>query len=229
MGIVEHQCRIRAVWLRRAESTAWIAERSGVYLDGLSRQLGVDGWDSLYLKRRWPADVNEREQMVLEGVYREEDQTPYPSLGYTLTLNGVSPQAYAEVEVHAGHVGLGRNLPAHVLRLRLSWRLPESPTGAQLDDLVALTVNVWEPVMVSFTTHELGGSDWRIEPGWRLWLRNDVGTFETLHEGVTAVELDGGTLLKAPEEWSPEQVKAAVGGTLEANGLAVLPFDEAAQ
>lgn len=220
--------RFRTVWLGSEEPIAWIAERIGVFLDGLSTAFEVDEWFDFFAKKTWSGSAEVREQLVSDGVSRDDRGVAWPRSGYSLTLSSRGSAVNMQAWINAGSVGVGRNLPAHTVDLWLWWQPENAPSGAQIDSMFAPTIEAWDPIAASFTDLSIGRSGWQTQPGWRVWLRNDVGRFETLGEGLSAVELAGGTLLKAPDDWIPEQVESVVGGTLEANGLTVLPFDEAA-
>lgn len=220
--------RFRTVWLGSEEPIAWIAERTGAFLDGLGAVFGVDEWYDFFGKTTWPASPEAREQLVADGVHRDDNGVAWPRSGYSLTMSSRGSAVSMQAWITAGRVGFGRNLPAHTVDLWMWWRSEDSPSGEQIESMFAPTIDAWDPVAASFTDLDIGRSGWQTQPGWRVWLRNDIGRFETLAEGLSAVELGGGTLLRAPDDWTPEQVESVVGGTLEANGLTVLPFDEAA-
>lgn len=228
MAFPRDDYRLRAVWVRPSEPVAWIAEATESYLKGLADQFGVAGWADTYGGATWPDTQADRERAVEAKVSRDDEGRAWPRAGYHLDLSATGQATGVRVEVFAGYAGVGRNIPAHLVEVRCGYDPAAAVDGPMLDAIVPETVRVWAPVMVSFANRDLTRGDWGIPAAWRLWLRNDVGRFDTLAEGLSAVELDGGTLLRAPEEWTPEQVESAVGGTLEANGLTVLPFDEAA-
>lgn len=198
--------------------------RTAAYLGGIGEVLGINQWADDLGRRPWPSTVEEREAMVEDGVYREEDQVPRPGHGYHVALEGRTPSLLASVQVEAGRRGDSANFPMHRVRTRLYPAVGHQLSTAAIDSLVRLTVEIWDPIMVSFSTRALVSMDWGIHTGWRVWLRHDLGSVTTTVDGVTARDLAGGTLIAASDEWSTEQVKSAVGATLTVNGLTTLPF-----
>lgn len=64
---------------------------------------------------------------------------------------------------------------------------------------------------------------WKICVGYRAWIRSDVGAVSRLADGLTAIEMSGGTLISAPDDWPADQVVTAMTETLAANGLDEVP------
>ncbi|AIY46966.2 hypothetical protein G155_16940 [Mycobacterium sp. VKM Ac-1817D] len=93
--------------------------------------------------------------------------------------------------------------------------------------MCAALASAWRPATLTLTdsaTNRLarrGG--WKIGAGYRTWISSEVGTVSRVADGLTATELAGGTLISAPDDWSAEQVVAAMVETLAANGLDEVP------
>lgn len=86
---------------------------------------------------------------------------------------------------------------------------------------------MWQPSAVRLADAVVNSiarrGGWKIGVGYRLWIRKDVGTVETLAEGLTSREFATGTLISAPDDWPADKVVSAMTATLADNGLDEIP------
>ncbi|OLT79680.1 hypothetical protein BKG58_19825 [Mycobacteroides abscessus subsp. abscessus] len=222
---------VNSVWAATGESPEWIADRTDALLAQLGDTLGITHWDTSR-SDRWegsPAQLADivRRNPVHEALPEGEEGEVIPSEGYALVLSGVGSVAAAKVWIDAGSIGIGRRVPSHRLHIDLRETSPGGITSAVGDAVCAAVASAWRPATLTLTdsaTNRLarrGG--WKIGAGYRTWISSEVGTVSRVADGLTATELAGGTLISAPDDWTAEQVVAAMTETFAANGLDEVP------
>ncbi|WP_301121593.1 hypothetical protein [Mycolicibacterium fortuitum] len=222
---------LNSVWAATGESPEWIADRTDALLGQLGDALGITRWDTSR-SQRWegsPAQLADivRGNPVHEALPEGEEGEVIPSEGYAMVLSGVGPAVAAKVWIDAGSIGLGRRVPSHRLHIDLREAASAGITSEVGDAVCAAVASAWRPATLTLTdsaTNRLarrGG--WKIGAGYRTWISSEVGTVGRVADGLAATELAGGTLISAPDDWSAEQVVAAMTETLAANGLDEVP------
>ncbi|ALM19082.1 hypothetical protein [Mycobacteroides abscessus] len=222
---------VNSVWVATGETPEWIADRTDALLAQLGEALGITHWDTTR-DDRWegPADALAaivRRNPVREALPEGEEGEVIPSEGYSMVLNGAGPSVSVKVAVHAGSIAVGRRVPSHRLHIDLREATSAGITSEVGDAVCAAVASAWRPATLTLTdsaTNRLarrGG--WKIGAGYRTWISSEVGAVSRVADGLTATELAGGTLISAPDDWSAEQVVAAMTETLAANGLDEVP------
>lgn len=225
---------VNSFWVTSGETPEWIAARTDALLTRLGVNLGITHWDFLS-GCRWEcwegtpealADIVRRNP-VREALPDGEAGEVLPGEGYSLVLKGVGPAMSAKVAIHAGHVGLGRRLPARHLHIDLWERTSGSVTSETGDAVCAAVACTWRPATLTLSDSAASRlarrGNWKIGAGYRTWVGGEVGTVSRVADGLTATELAGGTLISAPDDWPAERVVAALTETLAANGLDEVP------
>ena len=208
-------------WDRGDEPVEWIADRLGFFVTGLSELLGIDGWRDAY-RNPWPADAEGQRSFVRANPVEYENKVR-PERGYSVWLYG-SENPSPRLAIRAGGPrGAAGRIPLHGGGITFDPAYGPTPPRETVDDLVALAVRAWQPLLVAWTTaavvQESGRHGWDVPAGYRVWISPDVGTITEVADGITARPLDGGTLITAPDDWEAAAVAHAVNATLDANGL----------
>lgn len=222
---------VNSVWAATSETPEWIADRTDALLAQLGEALGITHWDTTR-GDRWegPADALAaivRRNPVREALPEGDEGELLPSEGYSMVLIGAGPSVSVNVSVHAGSIAVGRRVPSHRLHIDLRETSPGGITSEVGDAVCAAVASAWQPATLTLTdsaTNRLarrGG--WKIGAGYRTWISSEAGTVSRVADGLTTTELSGGTLISAPDDWSAEQVVAAMVETLSANGLDEVP------
>lgn len=218
---------LHAVWMRASEPVPWIASATDGFLRGLSEMTGILRW-TFVEGDDWPRDSAAHEATIESKASRDENDNLLPRSGYDLFLQGAGEDLSIEVMISAGAIHVGRNLPLHRLSVRALPQRGYRPADWFFDDLVDLAVRCWNPILVDVAgsdTVKLWGtrSGWSINPGWRLWLADEIGAVSTVAHGATASRLHDGTLISVPDDWTAQQVVDVVGDTIRINGLTEIP------
>ncbi len=209
-----------ALWTRDTEPVEWIAAAIDTVVTGIHDLLDIADWRDVH-GEPWPEEREAQHRFVEARPVTVEDQV-LTSRGYAVHLFG--PQLPSpDLDVNAGGVGAGARIPMHSASLGFDPRYTPTPPRETVDDLVALAVRAWQPLLVAWTTADVvqasGRHGWDVPAGYRVWISPDVGTVTETADGVTARPLEGGTLITAPDEWDAATVAHAVNATLDANGL----------
>lgn len=222
---------LNSVWVATSETPEWIVERTDALLGQLGEALGITHWDTSR-NQRWegsPAQLADivRRHPVHEALPEGEEGEVIPSEGYAMVLTGAGPTVAAKVWIDAGAIGIGRRVPSHRLHIDLRETSPGGITSEVGDAVCAAVASAWRPATLTLTdtaTNRLARrGNWKIGAGYRTWISAEVGTVSRVADGLTVSELSGGTLISAPDDWSAEQVVAAMTETLSANGLDEVP------
>lgn len=222
---------VNAFWVATAETPEWIAERTNVLLSQLRQALGITQWNTAR-GERWEGSTEALVRIVRRNPVREqlpegEEGEAVPREGYSMVLLGAGQSVSANVSIHAGYVGLGGRLPAHHLHIDLMETAPGGITSEVGDAVAAAVASSWRPATLTLTNTAANRlarrGNWKIGAGYRTWISSEVGAVRSVADGLTASELAGGTLISAPDDWSAEQVVAAMTETLSANGLDEVP------
>lgn len=223
---------LRAVWVAADESPEWIAARTDALLNRLGSAFDVASWQTPK-SVRWQGSSEALADIVRGCVVRDKPTVenpsgePFPAGGYKLMLYGATAQVGIEVRIVAGSITPGRRIPGHTVTIDVRELVPGSVTSDVADLLCASVVDTFDPAMVKLSDSPVnrlarrGG--WKIGVGYRLWLHADVGAITELADGLTSTPLATGTLISAPDDWSAEQVVAAITQTLTANDLDEVP------
>jgi len=222
---------VNAFWVATSETPEWIAARTDALRTQLGEILGVTHWATAR-GDRWQGDLEAlvgivRRHQMREHVAEGVEGDSLPGEGYSMVLLGAGSSVRVNVSVHAGSVSLGGRIPSHDLHIELRETSPGGLTSDVGDAVCAAVASAWRPATLTLTdtaTNRLarrGG--WKIGAGYRTWISSEVGTIGRVADGLTATELAGGTLISAPDDWSAEQVVAAMTETLSANGLDEVP------
>jgi hypothetical protein len=157
-----------------------------------------------------------------EGLARQGDWD-----GYAFWVRGFTSEAMAVAHVSAGQDHTGGRIPAQRADIEVTGVDGEHIPRAFTDAVVSSAVEGWDPLMVRLGTIEMQRlarrGNWKITPGYRLWLADAVGRIDHVADGVQAERVETGTLLTLPDDWSAQQVVDATQRTLELNGLDELP------
>ncbi|MBX8688082.1 hypothetical protein GO011_11660 [Mycobacterium sp. 20091114027_K0903767] len=220
-----------AIWVAAGESPEWIAARTDALLRQLQAAFDVPQWD-MPTGDRWegsPEDLAEivRRNPVQEMVSGDQIGDPIAGEGYSFTVSGVGPRVAPLVRVAAGNVAVGRRMPRRRLTVELRETVAGGVTSDAADTVCAAVAETWKPAAAEFADLAVRRlarrGNWKIGIGYRTWISAEVGVISRVAEGLSAAELSGGTLISAPDDWSAEQVVAAMTETLAANGLDEVP------
>jgi len=222
---------VNSVWVATAESPEWIADRTDALLAKIGEFSGITQWATAR-GDRWegPADTLAgivRRNPVREALPEGEEGELLSSEGYSVVLLGAGPSVSVNVSVHAGSIGIGRRVPSHRLHIDLRGTSRGGLTSEVGDAVCTAVTSTWRPATLTLTdsaTNRLARrGNWKIGAGYRTWVSSEVGVVSRVVDGLTATELAGGTLISAPDDWTAEQVVAAMLETLAGNGLDEVP------
>jgi len=208
------------IWDRGEEPVDWIAASTNTFVTGLTELLDLPRLRDAY-RNLWPVDEEEQRRFVHANPVTYEDEI-HRERGYSVWLYGVEGSPRLNIDA-GGPRGEGGRIPLHRAGLNFDPRYTPTPPRETIDDLVALAVRAWQPLLVCWTTTDVvqasGRHGWGVRAGYRVWISTDVGTVTETADGITARPLEGGTLITAPDEWDALRVAHAVNATLDANGL----------
>ncbi len=227
-----HDAFVRSFWVETGESPEWIATRTDALLGALGRAFGIAAWTT-DRGDRWEGSAQALAEVVRRSVVRDRPTAGNPGgealaeEGYSFIVSGEGSGVYVEMHVAAGARVLAERLPMHTLAIKLREKSPGSLTGELADVVCAAVASTWQPATLkltdSATNRTARRGNWKIGIGYRTWISSEVGAVSRVADGLTATELYGGKLISAPDDWSAEQVVAAMVETLSANGLDEVP------
>lgn len=223
---------LRSIWVATGESPEWIVSRTDALLNELRRIFGADTWIN-YTGDVWEGSPNHLADLVRSFVVRDRPTVDNPAgeplveEGYSFILSATGAGVEVELRVAAGCIALAPRLPMHTLSINLREKVSGSLTGEVGDAVCTAVASTWQPSTLklsdSATNRIARRGNWKIGIGYRTWISSEVGKVSRVAEGLTATELSGGTLISAPDDWSAEQVVAAMTETLAVNGLDEVP------
>lgn len=216
---------VRAFWLAVSESPEWIAEKLDAQLSLLCSAFDANSWQTNG-GDSWQGSDQELADIV-RRFSDDDDNEPNPTEGYSLTLRGAGPKTAIEVRVSAGCVSAGTQIPRHRLWIGMKEKIEGGMSVDVGDKVSAATAELWRPAALVLDNNSVGKivrrGGWKIDVGYRTWISSQIGQVTSLAEGLSSVELDGGSLISAPDGWPAAKVASAMVATLAANGLDDVP------
>lgn len=223
---------VRAVWVATGESPEWIAARVDDLLSQLQSVFDISEWE-LTNGQLWTGPLTALAEIVRSNPVREllggseEIGGALPSDGYSFVISGASSRVAVRVWIAAGHPALGLRLPRRRLNIELREVAAGALTSRDGDAACQAVAKSWQPGMLVLSDDPVRQlaprGNWKVGVGYRTWIDAKVGTVVQIAKGLIANELEGGTMISAPDDWSAEQVVQAMLSTLEANGLDEVP------
>lgn len=111
-----------------------------------------------------------------------------PGNGYAVTFRGFGSTYGAIVGVEADSPHLNEDGPEHLVTIKLFGTLDDRIDGPLVDYVSDAVLRYWEPVSLAWASLDIKDIEpryfWEIPPGYRLWLRDDVGPITHVAEGV---------------------------------------------
>lgn len=215
-----------AIRVDSGETPEWIADRTGALLNSLQSDYAVTGWN-VSVGDEWAELPDSLTDFVLANVVRGIDGEPEPESGYSFSISGTGPRIAPLVRISAGSVAVGRRLPARRLAVQLREMHQGALTANDADAVCAAVAQTWNPATSEFAdlaVRQLARrGNWKIGVGYRTWISTEVGKITHLVDRLTAVELAGGTMISAPDDWPAARVVEAMTATLRENGLDEVP------
>ena len=208
-------------WDRGDEPVEWIADGLDRFVKGLTELLGIDGWRDAY-RNPWPADKEGQRRFVGSSPVTIED-VARPEFGYSVWLYGPD-DPNPIINIRAGETRVPEDhTPQHGGGISFDPAYGATPPRETIDEMVALAVRAWQPLLVYWSTPAVVQASrrrhWDVRAGYRVWINTDTGAVTEVAEGISVRPLEGGTLITAPDEWDAATVAHAVDATLDANGL----------
>lgn len=221
--------QVRAQWNRVKDAPRWISDSTDSFLRELSEILDIPQWQVLTRTPTfapWPSDSEHRLALV-ESLVVNFDGDDYPEDGFRVHAFAGESRS-PDVAVVAGAAQTGTRSPRQHATIGFSTQrvLPLDVTS--LERIVEASASIWRPLTVcdwstAAERHAPNRHGWQIPVGHRLWVSDDVGSFEVVPDGLSARRVADGMLLSSPAEWDAQEVYDGVMSALAANGLDELP------
>lgn len=225
------QAVVTAVWARPGESPERIAQRIDLMVQRIGEELPLDDWELPVPPPRqpvpWPGGPAGAELLRAGGPSDEVNEAARELFGFSFSLAAQTNQLGLHAMISAGGSHPGYRTPLHVclvdfLPMDVGMLVPEDG-----DAVLSACVEAWEPLFATLSSAQLnriarrGG--WRLPPGYRVWVSDELGPVTRAAEGVQAQRFGAGTLLWADDELAPERVVACMLDTFRLNGLDEVP------
>ena len=215
-----------ALWDESGESPEWIAGRTDALLRALTAAFEIPYWETSK-GASWQGSPDALTDIVrsfaVVDSLGELDQTG----GYIFTVSGAGPKVGMHVRIAAGDSSPGGRIPLHDLTIQLR-EVAEGGVDSETGDAICRAVaEAFQPSALALADPAVrrlarrGG--WKIGVGYRVWINQLVGAIQGVSAGLHAVNVAGGTLVSAPDDWQADRVVAAMAETLATNGLDVIP------
>lgn len=239
---LSHPVKVVAILDRAGDSPETIATQTDAFVQALAGRLGPRQWEivkSGYQPIPWGGPLPQLTHIVRQLPSFAPAGEPDPSDGYAFTLRSEYLEEILSVAIGIGGPSIGRRTPQQSVRASILRRVDAGPAygdpvDALLTDALLETItNAWAPLLAHSTNDALAKAareadplqgGWRYPIGSRVWLRNDVGAPITqLADGLTRREFAGGSIIAAPNEWTPEQIVPAFVDTYTRSGVSEVP------
>lgn len=215
------------IWGARGESADSLADRTGALLATLDAVLGTRQW-LLTDDRPFPSEPAARAATVEEFVSRDAHGDLTPDAGVSFALFSGETEVAVTLEFFVGTAFPTRRVAPNRVVVELVPANPEALSPSAVDAVLDGVVSAWSPMSAAFRNSALasasqGRGGYAPVVGYRTWVSRQVGAVATVTDGLKLRANDEGSLITAQDDWSADQVAAAVLATLERNGISTIP------
>ncbi|MBZ2197396.1 hypothetical protein [Occultella gossypii] len=218
---------IRVVLDRVAEPPEAIAGCTEAFVRAFEARRGRTDWEVID-GPAWTGSAAELTEVVRSRPSTAATGEADPSDGYGYSLyRRLGPRAAMSVGVDVGGRFIGRRLPSQNVRANVI-NPPGVPVEPGLADaLLESLIEAWRPLFANLSTYDINvlrrRGQWKIPAGYRVWLRDGTVSLTEVADGITLHPFAGGTMIRVPDHWAPEEIAARLVETYERNGVDVVP------
>lgn len=215
------------IWGARDESAASLAERTASLLATLHDVCSTSHW-LLTDDRPFPDERSAQAAVIGELVSRDAHGAPTPAAGVSFALSSAETLVSVTLRVLAGAAVPTRRVAPNRVIIELVPADPEALSPSAVDAVFDGVVRAWSPASAAFRDSALASASQgrgRYAPviGYRTWVSRQAGAVATVTDGLKLKTNDEGSLITAPDDWTADQVVAAVTATLRSNDISTIP------